>query len=166
MLAVRRRGSGSLATYPRSLPLAATLLESVKAVVNALAAGRITPFTPAPNKPEAYRYAPSFGPACSKAQQAKPYAALNVSQYLGRARARGKDSGQSDAQTRAALDALHLLEVKAITTAMIKDMNWSSLGKFVADIKAKREREILRTKKTAAEVAKDRWRNPCVEGRR
>jgi hypothetical protein len=55
---------------------------------------------------------------------------------------------------RAALDALYLLEVKAIKTSDIKDMNWSQLGKFVADIKQRRERVILRETHTKEEIVK------------
>lgn len=78
-----------------------------------------------------------------------------MAKFLGRAsKSKKRGDERVDENVRAALDALYLLEVKAITTAMIKDMNWSQLGKFVADIKAKREREILRTKRTAAEAAK------------
>jgi hypothetical protein len=37
---------------------------------------------------------------------------------------------------------------------MIKEMNWSQLGRFVADAKAERERTILRKVKTAEEIKK------------
>lgn len=191
-----------------------SLLESVKAVVSALAAGRIAPFyrvedgtLPPEGHPERYkgtyrdknkwkaqmslgknesktlgyfesrdeaaqayrvavkgtitaftdefRYSPSFAPCKAvglselQAGQA-PYTAADIAKFLGRA----MKNGQSDSNTRAALDALYLLEVKAITTATIKDMNWAQLSKFVADMKAQRERTILRTKRTKEEIAK------------
>jgi hypothetical protein len=186
-----------------------SLLESVKAVVNALAAGRIAPFyrvedgtLPPEGDPERYkgttkmpsgkwlaqafinggsdslgtyatreeaarayrafikgkldlskvsrglRVAPSFVP-CSGEMREKGnspiYSAADLARFLG--------NKERDNKIETAISALYLLEVKAISTAMIKEMNWSQLGKFVADIKAKRERVILRTKKTAAEVA-------------
>ena len=128
-----------------------SLLESCKAVVNALAAGRIAPFKHAPNMNE-YRIAPKFTPvksAESKVESAMQYTVLDVARYLGRTKV--KDT-QSDSRVNAALDALYLLEVKAITTASIKEMNWSQLGRFVADAKAERERTILRKVKTAEEI--------------
>lgn len=185
-----------------------SLLESCKAVVNALAAGRIAPFyrvedgtLPPEGDPERYkgtfkhgdkwdaragtdgyigvfetreqaaqayraavkgrivtfaklsefRYAPSFVPQLEgTGKLTNPYNSTDIAKFLGRAH---KD-GTADAQIRAALDALYLLEVKAITTNQIKEMNWAQLGKFVADIKAKRERVILRETKTTAEIAK------------
>jgi hypothetical protein len=151
-----------------------SLLESVKAVVNALAAGRIAPFehTKTSGGEAGFaRLAPSFAPKngqvdkLSTWDETKTYTTADVAEYLGyttkytgfaekNRKGENKTWTHTDYKVRAALDALYLLEVKAITTATIKDMNWSSLGKFVADIKAKREREILRTKKTAAEVEK------------
>jgi hypothetical protein len=189
-----------------------SLLESCKAVVNALAAGRIVPFyrvedgtLPPEGDPERYkgttkcgeswksyansggkqeylgifptreeaaqayrdavkgkyiqtgaledlRYAPSF--ACHNSQETnakgQPYTVRSIASYLGRS----DKNGNADANTRTALDALYLLEVKAISTAMIKEMNWSQLGRFVADAKAERERTILRKVKTAEEIKK------------
>ena len=60
----------------------------------------------------------------------------------------------ADNHILAALDALYLLEVKAIKTSDIKEMNWSQLGKFVADIKQRRERIILRETHTKEEIVK------------
>ena len=145
-----------------------SLLESVKAVVNALAAGRIAPFvhaqmtlvnegviTPAESS---FRYAPSFVPKSLLAVGKLPtttntaYTVLDIAKYLGRTYK--LENGVIDAHknVRAALDALYLLEVRTITTAQIKNMNWSQLGRFVADAKAERERTILRKVKTAEEI--------------
>ena len=140
-----------------------SLLESCKAVVNALAAGRIAPFVHADSTGRentataAVRYAPSFAPANTNVRPLKagglPYTVVDVAKFLGRERKHGKGV-DADGQTRAAIDALYLLEVKAISTAQIKDMNWAQLGKFVADIKARRERVIIRETKTKAEITK------------
>lgn len=144
-----------------------SLLESVKAVVNALAARRIAPFYSAEDAEgnigaaKNIRYAPSFVP--KKHSEENPlsagageaaYTAYSIATYLGRTRKSGhKNTLQADPTVCAALDALYLLEVKAITTAQIKDMNWAILGKFVADIKAKRERVILVERKTKEQLA-------------
>ena len=130
-----------------------SLLESCKAVVNALAAGRIAPFEHTLNMNE-YRTAPKFIPvkgglAESKLESAMQYTVLDVARYLGRTKV--KDT-QSDPRVNAALDALYLLEVHTITTSQVKNMNWSQLGRFVADAKAERERTILRKVKTAEEI--------------
>ena len=176
-----------------------SLLETCKAVVKALAAGRIAPFYRVEDAPkgitregskwkaqayvngkktylgafdtpeeatEAYRsarrdtgyvrYAPSFVPAKvrSKAETSvepdREYTAYDIGDFLGRK----SGSGTAGAQVRAALDALCLLEVKAIKTSDIKDMNWLELGKFVADIKQRRERIILRETHTRKEIVK------------
>jgi len=147
-----------------------SLLESCKAVVLALAAGRIAPFehlqmtlvnegvtTPAESS---FRYAPSFIPknllAVGKlpSTTAVPYTVLDVAKYLGRTYKLKGGVVDAHKNVRAALDALYLLEVKTITTAQIKEMNWSQLGRFVADAKAERERTILRKVKTAEEIKK------------
>ena len=134
-------------------------------MVNALAAGRIAPFYTAQNSVGAaiknMRYAPSFVPNSHKEEITHPariseaaYTAFSIAEFLGRTRKSGNISTplQADPTVVAALDALYLLEVKAITTASIKEMNWSQLGRFVADAKAERERTILRKVKTAEEI--------------
>lgn len=101
-----------------------------------------------------FRYAPSFVPSRTGATKGTAaYVAKDIAKFLGRA-TKNREDVRADAQTCAALDALYLLEVKAITTAKIKDMNWSQLGRFVADAKAERERNILRKVKTAEEIKK------------
>ena len=136
-----------------------SLLESVKAVVNALAAGRISPFRKGKEAGagiDDLRYAPSFIPtkadteARSKEVQAS-YNAFDVAKFLGQTW-KASDFQRPTRRVYTALDALYLLEVKAITTASIKEMNWSQLGRFVADAKAERERTILRKVKTAEEI--------------
>ena len=136
-----------------------SLLESVKAVVNALAAERIAPFRQgkeAGTNLNDLRYAPSFVPvkgdteARSKEVRAA-YNAFDIGKYLGLT-CKAMDFQRPIRKVYAALDALYLLEVRTITTSQIKNMNWSQLGRFVADAKAERERTILRTVKTADEI--------------
>src|ERR1039458_8945483 len=139
-----------------------SLLESCKAVVNALAAGRIEPFRVKVGAAISNtRYAPSFIPQkhTTDLHPARvgeaAYTAVNIGEFLGRTRKSGHRNGnapQADPTVTAALDALYLLEVNTITTAQIKNMNWSQLGRFVADAKAERERTILRKVKTAEEI--------------
>jgi hypothetical protein len=102
------------------------------------------------------RIAPSFAPHPTDGKVpwdfnlfTKQYTVVDVAKYLG------KMYGVTpDRNVRAALDALYLLEVKAINVATIKDMNWAQLGRYVADAKAHRERTVLRTVKTKDEIAK------------
>ena len=152
-----------------------SLLESVKAVVNALAAGRIAPFIHTVETDSDYftkeggwsvaaksnlRCAPSFIPGSVAKSETKTcehyYTAVDIATFLGQTYAYGdpnrKGLLKANPKVVAALDALYLLEVKAITTASIKEMNWSQLGRFVADAKAERERTILRKVKTAEEI--------------
>ena len=136
-----------------------SLLESVRAVVNALAAGRIAPFR---NGKEDgtnlvdLRYAPSFVPekadteARSKVAQAA-YNAFDIGKYLGQT-CKANDMVRPVRKIYAALDALYLLEVRTIKLSDIQNLNWAQLGRFVADAKAERERTILRKVKTAEEI--------------
>ena len=107
---------------------------------------------------EDFRVAPKFSPvsihtACCELQQVRSlYNVMSIARFLGKTSANGV---QADFKVRTALDALYLLEVKAITVASIKDMNWSELGKLVTKLKSQREREILRKDKEAAALAKN-----------
>jgi len=148
-----------------------SLLESVKAVVTALDKGRIGPFMQQAATVKGLRYAPSFIPQngrSSSLEDQKLYTAADVARFLGRTYKHTREGAQEQVDWRvvAALDALYLLEVKAISTASIKDMNWSQLGKFVANIKAKREHIVIRETKTKEEKARIREENLRVEAER
>ena len=141
-----------------------SLLESVKAVVKALAEGRITlsckveeGAPQAAVAADAYlRYAPSFMPGIRppKVEGCFPYSTTDVARFLGMIKKPKREGVAPSSKVIAALDALYLLEVKAINVATIKDMNWSQLSRYVADAKAHRERTVLRTVKTKDEIAK------------
>jgi hypothetical protein len=98
------------------------------------------------------RYAPSFTTSSSglkrEFNRQYPYTAVDISRYLGNVYTMGQDGEKANPKVTAALDALYLLEVHAIKTSDIKNMNWAQLGNYVANQKRERERTILRTKKT------------------
>jgi hypothetical protein len=153
-----------------------SLLESVRAVVNALSAGRIDPFdhsasTLGPNGnvvvrgSREFRYAPSFvpkkhDPTSQTAQDmSKAYSSVDIAKFLGHVYRqqksdREKPNDVAPTNITAALDCLYLMEVKAITKEDIKEMGWRQIFRFVADAKAERERTILRKVKTAEEIKK------------
>jgi hypothetical protein len=193
-----------------------SLLETCKAVVNALATGRIAPFHPVETgeidpkelfkgaskigdkwkakigddylgifstKEEAAkayreaikgrvllqglenaRCAPSFVPksvgVAGEVRESTYYTAVNIAEYLGKTTSNGVGRPRkADPKVFAALDALYLLEVKSIKTSDIKDMNWSQLGKFVAEIKQRRERANLVATKTRKQLEEIRIAN-------
>lgn len=74
-----------------------------------------------------FRKAPLFSPGCSTT--ALPvenlYTPLDVAKFLGKTKTNGT---QSDTNIRTALDALYLLEVKALKVSDIRDLNWSALS--------------------------------------
>ena len=105
------------------------------------------------------RCAPSFSPVSlvSDEMLRTPqilYTAKNIAKFLGKINIRATGREDAARNVRTALDALYLLEVKAINVATIKDMNWAQLGRYVADAKAHRERTVLRIVKTKDEIAK------------
>jgi hypothetical protein len=104
----------------------------------------------APSEAASVRNAPSFVPYLRTFDKEDPttlYTATSVAGHLGY-----KDSSHGYTKVIIALDALYLLEVKTIKLSDIQTLNWSQLGRFVADAKAERERTILRKVKTAEEI--------------
>lgn len=88
-----------------------TLIESVRAVVQALAKGKIPDFEiDAKVQKSNIRYAPSFVPGvCSGSGPEHPYTAFSIAEFLGRKES-GGDS-KADKTILAALNALHLKEI-------------------------------------------------------
>lgn len=193
-----------------------SLLESVKAVVKALAEGRIAPFyVPEdgtteynPSKTssgkwqaqtrvggtqkylgsfetkeeatQAYRKAvmgkvilegnvkelrcaPKFSPLPEVTEENTAtnclYLAQDIARFLGHTKERTRGGEDSDPKIRTALDALYLLETKVIKTSDFKNMNWAQLGKFVSDLKRRKElerRNSLEAAEKVKEITKER----------
>lgn len=138
----------------------ASIIESVRAVVAALAEGSIPPFDVDPSTRITFtRRAPSFAPfevgQVLDADRSKLYTALHISQMLGRTRmSEGKE--RPTMAVDAALDFLCLQELGKINKAvLVKDkqpITVLKLSQITTDIKQRHEREVVRQGKTAAEL--------------
>lgn len=136
----------------------ASLIESVKAVVQALAKGTIPPFKidPKINK-QHLRYAPSFVPGVSSTDSVEhAYTTLTIATFLGRTRAGGKIVDES---ITAALNALYLKEVGRFSDSLLitkdrtgakKPITTNELLRITSDIK----RTVEREDKTKAAIRK------------
>lgn len=122
----------------------ASLIESVKAVVMALAKGTIPAFEiDEKAKKEYIRYAPSFVPGVSAPPGgAHPYTVANVALFLGRAK--NKDRQEANKSVVAALNALHLKEIGRFSDALLvtkdrtgapKPITTNELLRITSDIK-------------------------------
>jgi hypothetical protein len=146
----------------------ASMIESVKAVVNALAEGSIPPFyTEVPKDGRAcnFRYAPSYveptmgssGKNCAQFLP-KAYTALDVAKFLGRTVAGGTGpSGRKPAfAIDAALNFLCLQELgKANNSLLSKDgkpISSTKLIEITDTIKQRHVAEVVRRGKTQAEL--------------
>lgn len=142
----------------------ASLMESVKAIVKALAVGTIKPFVIDPKTNDQHiRYAPSFVPGKPSSPSAgeHPYTALCISQFLGRARKGGREANTG---IIAALDALYLKERGRFSSSLLttKDktgakvpITASELVKITSDIKRdveQADKRLADSKKQAAEL--------------
>ena len=126
------------------------LLESVRAVVYALAEGRISKFKIDPSTPkDSIRFAPSFlfnsGPS-EESSEGFPYTASSIAGFLKKnvSGGSGKHNKAGDSVT-AAINALYLIELGQLTEATIAD--WSVdklLTETRARIKAYQENVIKR----------------------
>jgi hypothetical protein len=134
-----------------------SMLETVKAVVNALAEGRIQPFDHVDrsgkvNTGAGLRYAPSFRLGIKEGREDKAYTTTDIAKLLGRTWTPGSDNEteKADKKVRTAVDALHLVEIGAIKPRDIQEMNWSQVTRFVSDIKAR----LLASKQTEEKIRK------------
>ena len=141
----------------------ASMIESVRAVVNALAEGSIPPFQIEPKTP-CLRYAPSFIEANDvhtrgvEHDKSKAYTALHIARFLGRTY-EVNTKGEEDRPTKAikaALDFLCLQEMGKINKAvLVKDnrpISTTKLLEITEDIKQRHVAEVVRRGKTQAEL--------------
>ena len=135
-----------------------SLLEVVKAVVNALAEGRIPPFEiVADTRKDSIRFAPSFipGKVPDDNLSSRPYTVLDVAKRLGPKYTRTYgENEEADKKVRVALDTLALLETEDLTIASVKDQNIDQLYKITSDKKRWKTAKIKVQKETTAEATK------------
>lgn len=135
----------------------AAVIESVKAVVTALAEGIIPPFNvDESTRKDTIRYAPSYVAGKEPARVGEhPYTASLIATFLGRTYSR--ERGTADTSVIAALNFLHLKELGAITSAvLVKDKQPISARKLfdiTSDIKKRTEIVAERRGKTQTEIA-------------
>ena|SRR5208282_3322579 len=135
----------------------ASVIESVKAVVAALADGTIPPFEldPKTNK-QHIRYAPSYlagKEPSSSARTSIPYTSVLIAKFLGRMYA----SGRADHAIDAALNFLHLKELGMINNSVLvkdsKPITAQKLLDITTDLKQRHEVVQERRNKSAEEIA-------------
>ena len=136
----------------------ASIMESVKAIVKALAKGSIKPFVVSEKTNAQYIcYAPSYVPGIRpEGRDAYPYTTLHIAKFLGRTR---KNDNEPDESVVAALNALYLKERGRFNDALLitKDktgakvpVTTNELLRITRDIK----REVERVDNNTAEVKK------------
>jgi hypothetical protein len=111
-----------------------SLLENVRAVVFALAEGRIPPFEVDPKtNGSVIRCAPSFIPGTSDASKSSHrYTVANIGKFLGYTKqSRSGESTTASNAVQAALGVLHLQEIGRLENTRIEDMTIAELLEFV-----------------------------------
>jgi len=139
----------------------ASLIESVKAVVSALAEGTIEPFPiDWQNTNLRYiRYAPSYAPAKETltACGQRAYTVVALARFLGRTSARANGQERVSETLEAALNFLHLKELGAVNNSVLvkdgKPVSASKLYEITSDLKQRTEKIQERRGKTQAELA-------------
>jgi hypothetical protein len=134
----------------------ASVIESVRAVVQALAEGVIPPFKIDPKTNlQHIRQAPSYVAGkepSSRACNGIPYTSTLVAKFLGRVYA----NGRADTAVEASLNFLHLKEMGAVTNAILVKDNQPITSRKLFDITAeiKQRTEVIaeRRGKTQAEL--------------
>ena len=145
-----------------STPL--SLIESVKAVVQSLAKGKIPPFAIDPKtRKDALRYAPSYvsGKPCGSNLDPHPYTVLSIATFLGRIK-KCEEQYKAENSIVAALNALELKEKGHFSDSLLvtKDktgaktpITTNELLKITSDIKRDVVRVETRKEKTKEEIA-------------
>jgi len=134
----------------------ASVIESVKAVVAALADGTIQAFEVDPKtNAQHIRYAPSYVAGkepSSRSNASIPYTSTLVAKFLGRV----YPNGRADTSVEAALNFLHLQELGAINKSVLvkegQPITARKLFDITADLKKRTEIVQERRGKTAAEI--------------
>lgn len=105
---------------------ALTMMESVRAVVKALAEGEIPAFVVGPDtKKSSIRYAPSFiaGKNDGGIPPMVAYTGFHIAEFLDETESRGAEGGRkANAAVTTALDALSLIEQKEFSEASLKNV--------------------------------------------
>jgi hypothetical protein len=155
----------------------ASLIEAVKAVVNALAEGSIPAFEiDSKTSEDRRRYAPSYVPynACSGEDKdiTKAYTASNIAQFLGRTMAKGKGEGEGDRPAKAIVAALDFLCLKELgkinNSVLVKDdrpISATKLVEITSEIKQRHVAEVVRRGKTQAELAVEREKQLALQAK-
>jgi len=137
----------------------ASMIESVKAVVTALAEGHIGPFKISPTANlSSICYAPSYASFGIDGPPEKAYTSFHIAEFLGRIQKRPKGDGPSFAApaVMAALNFLKLQELGKISSkVLVKDgqpISSKKLLEITTDIKVRHEAEVIRRGKTQAEL--------------
>ncbi len=145
----------------------ASLIESVKAVVQALAEGQIPPFELNPKTNiQQIRYAPSYVPGVDAHGTSVriPYTAFNIAAFLGRTEKRSTGRDQASDAITAALNALHLKEIGHFSDKMLvtkdktgapKPITTNELLVLTTGIKKHVEQNLLGEKAYRAKIAKE-----------
>jgi len=103
---------------------ALSMIESVRAVVNALAKGEIEPFVIPKNTPkDSIRYAPSFALGLAPTTSKCAYTASSIAEFLDETKKRGLEGGeQPNAAVLSAINALALIETQELSEASLKGL--------------------------------------------
>ena len=152
-----------------------SLIESVKAVVHALAEGSIPQFEiPATTPKNEICHAPSFVPGLG-IQDSKPYTAVSIAKFLGRTVASGEgDRVKAQRAIVTALNALHLKELGHFPDSLMVSKDRTGAPRpatekelYVATSEIKRNVETVkeRENKTAAEITKIREAQLAVQAK-
>jgi hypothetical protein len=131
-----------------------SFLESVRAVVQAYAAGRITKEMPQPKIPRDTRFAPSFLIGVPKSGTAKtfPYNVQTLATFLGQVKA----SGDANYKVEGAIDALALNEAGYFPdTALDRCEAWDQLLKELTERTEKRASKERAVERGDGESDKD-----------